>query len=119
MKRIAIPCEGQRVSAHFGHAPQFMFIDVDDQGQIVKSETLDAPPHEPGLLPRWIAEQKATAVLAGGMGGRARELFAQHGIEVVVGAPADDPQTAATAYAQGQLRTSDNTCDHGRHGCGE
>jgi len=45
---------------------------------------IDAPPHEPGLLPRWLHEQGAHLIIAGGMGHRAQELFVQNGIQVTV-----------------------------------
>lgn len=119
MKRIAIPCMGDQVSAHFGHASEFVFYDVDPQnGQIAGEERLTAPPHEPGVLPGWIAEQKAHVVLVSGIGGRAQQLFAQHGIEVVPGISGGDPRAVAQAYLQGNLATSDNACTHDeQHGC--
>lgn len=118
MKRIAIPCEGNRVSAHFGHAPQFAFFDADpDSRQIRGAQTLDAPPHEPGALPAWIAEQGASVVLTGGMGGRAQQLFAARGIEVVVGVSAEQPRAAVEAYLRGELQTGGNVCGHDGHPC--
>jgi ATP-binding protein involved in chromosome partitioning len=46
------------------------------------------------------------------MGMRAQQLFTQYGIKVVVGAPADDPQTIALNYLNGTLVTGSNICDH-------
>lgn len=106
------------MSAHFGHAAQFAFFDTDPQtGKIQAEEIIDSPPHQPGALPAWIAQHKATVVLAGGMGGRARELFAQHGIEVVVGVSAEQPRQAVEAYLRGALSAGENICDHGRRKC--
>ncbi len=111
--RIAIPCEDERVAAHFGHAPQFALIDVDEQTKAVgEVGFVTPPPHEPGLLPRWLAEQGATVVLAGGMGGRAQDLFEQAGIAVVIGVQQPDPKQAAEAYVQGTLASGTNPCDH-------
>jgi hypothetical protein len=31
----------------------------------LKKETLDPPPHEPGVLPRWLKEQGVNVVIAG------------------------------------------------------
>jgi len=50
--------------------------------------------------------------VAGGMGRRAQDLFARGGIEVIVGAPADDAETIALAFLKGELQTGDNICDH-------
>ena len=90
MKCIVIPCEDGLVASHFGHARQCAFFRVDEQsGEIHEERVLDAPPHEPGRLPAWIAQEGGQVVLAGGMGGRAVQLFGQQGIEVIVGIQAD------------------------------
>jgi hypothetical protein len=39
-------------------------------------------------------------------------LFAQNGIEVVVGAPSETPEALVAAYLGGTLRSGDNLCDH-------
>ncbi|HRV31336.1 MAG TPA: NifB/NifX family molybdenum-iron cluster-binding protein, partial [Kiritimatiellia bacterium] len=61
---------------------------------------------------KWLHEQGANIVLAGGMGSRAQQLFAHHGIEVVVGCPPNTPEELVTAYLAGTLETGDNACDH-------
>ena len=51
--RIAIPVADGRLAMHFGHCEKFALLDVDtDEKKIIKKEEIDAPPHEPGLLPR-------------------------------------------------------------------
>jgi predicted Fe-Mo cluster-binding NifX family protein len=64
------------------------------------------------VLPQWLHEQGADVIIAGGMGQRAQGLFAQNGIEVVVGAPGGDPADVAAAYLSGTLETGENVCDH-------
>lgn len=111
--RVAIPCDGQQVAEHFGHAAQFIFFDTDpDSGKITKEETVEAPPHQPGMLPQWLAQHGANVVLAGGMGGRARQLFDQQGINVVVGVTTGTPRQAVEAYLKGALSAGANPCDH-------
>jgi len=51
-------------------------------------------------------------VITGGMGGRAQNIFAQQGIEVIVGAPADPPQSIVRSYLDGSLQPGENICDH-------
>jgi predicted Fe-Mo cluster-binding NifX family protein len=46
------------------------------------------------------------------MGQRAQGLFAQQGIKVVVGAPAEEPEKLALEYLAGTLQTGSNACDH-------
>jgi ATP-binding protein involved in chromosome partitioning len=110
---IAVPVADGRLCLHFGHCEQFALLEADTGTQTVRdSRLLTPPPHEPGVLPRWLHEQGATVILAGGMGRRAQELFAQQGIEVVVGAPPDAPQALAERYLRGQLTAGENVCDH-------
>lgn len=118
MPRIAVPCENGQVCPHFGHAPQFVFIDIDPQTlKITAEEALTPPPHEPGVLPNWIADQGANVLLTGGIGGRAVQLLAERGVGVVSGVAGGAPRDAVTAYVQGTLAQSGNLCDHGDHGC--
>ncbi|MBL7114786.1 MAG: NifB/NifX family molybdenum-iron cluster-binding protein [Kiritimatiellae bacterium] len=111
--KIAIPVTEGKLSAHFGHCEEFALFDTDtDNKTIAKEERLVPPPHEPGLLPRWLAEQGASTIIAGGMGGRAQSLFSEQGVRVVVGAPSDTPIKIINAYLQGSLKTGHNACDH-------
>jgi predicted Fe-Mo cluster-binding NifX family protein len=80
--------------------------------EILGVEHLDPPPHEPGVLPEWVAGQGADFVIAGGMGSRAQSLFNQHGVKVLVGASADTPENLVQSYMQGTLTTGENVCDH-------
>jgi predicted Fe-Mo cluster-binding NifX family protein len=64
------------------------------------------------VLPRWLHEQGADVIIAGGMGARAMELFTQNGIKVIVGAPALTPQELVQLYLDDKLQTGSNVCDH-------
>jgi ATP-binding protein involved in chromosome partitioning len=111
--RIAIPIANGRLSTHFGHCEHFAIVDVDQaEKKIIKREDIQAPPHQPGLLPRWLAERGAKVIIAGGMGRRAQGLFEEHGISVVVGAPAEDPERLVADYLAGTLEPGENICDH-------
>ena len=111
--KIAIPLANGRLSMHFGHCDQFALVDVDEADNKALNTTLAVPPpHEPGALPRWLGEQGADVIIAGGMGRRAQQLFAQSGIRVVVGAPDERPEDVVAAYLNGTLAVGDNICDH-------
>ncbi|MFH0965677.1 MAG: NifB/NifX family molybdenum-iron cluster-binding protein [Planctomycetota bacterium] len=98
---------------HFGHCEEFVLFDVDEEKKaIVRKEILPAPDHQPGLLPRWLAERGADVIIAGGMGMRAQSLFAEQDIRVIVGAPAEEPEAVALSYLTGVLKTGANICDH-------
>ena len=111
--KIALPLAAGKLCMHFGHCEQFMLIDVDEPTRkITGKTTVTPPPHEPGLLPRWLAEQGVTNIIAGGMGQRAQTLFQERNIAVVVGAPAGEPETLVTDYLSGSLVSGANACDH-------
>ena len=111
--RIAIPVAQGTLCMHFGHCEQFALVDVDPQDKrIVATDHATPPPHEPGVLPRWLAEQGVAVVIAGGMGRRAQALFADAGIQVVTGAPAAAPEQLAQDFVADRLATGENVCDH-------
>ncbi|MGQ9652192.1 MAG: iron-sulfur cluster carrier protein MrpORP [Phycisphaerae bacterium] len=111
--KIAIPVAEGKLCIHFGHCEQFALLDVDEKAKKVTGKRiLTPPPHEPGVLPRWLHQQGATVVIAGGMGQRAQALFAENGIKVVVGATAGEPEQLASQYLAGTLVSGANVCDH-------
>jgi len=111
--RIAIPVTDGKVSSHFGHCEQFAIFDVDmGTNNIEGQQLLTPPPHEPGLLPRWLSELKVNLIIAGGMGRRAQQLFAQNNIDVIVGAIDNTPRQLVQEYLTGQLKCGQNICDH-------
>ncbi len=113
MTRFALPLVGGQLSMHFGHCEEFALIDVDDATKKITNKTVvKSPEHEPGLLPRWLHEKGANLIIAGGMGGKARELFAQNNIKVIVGVSVDSPENLVNSFLQGILQTGENVCDH-------
>ncbi|MFO7570560.1 MAG: NifB/NifX family molybdenum-iron cluster-binding protein [Smithellaceae bacterium] len=111
--KIAIPLAEGKLTMHFGHCASFALIEVDDQTKkIMGREDIPAPPHEPGLLPPWLAQRGAKMIIAGGMGQRAQELFAREGIQVVVGAPPEAPEILIADFFAGTLQSGVNACDH-------
>lgn len=111
--RIAIPVANGLLSMHFGHCESFALLDVDLEERVIrKREDVHSPPHQPGLLPTWLAEKGADMIIAGGMGQRAQGLFSQNGIEVMVGAPGETPEKLVSGYLSGTLQLGENVCDH-------
>jgi len=98
---------------HFGHCERFAMVDIDQvEKKILNREDIEAPPHQPGLLPPWLAERGANMIIAGGMGQRAQGLFSQQGMQVVLGAPAETPEKVVSDYLAGTLIVGANVCDH-------
>ena len=122
--RVAIPTTNGLLCSHFGHCEEFTLVDVNEANKAVESvNTITAPPHQPGMLPVWLAQQGTNVVLAGGMGQRAIVLFNEAGIDVHTGVPEERPQDLVVAYLNGTLKTVANTCDseghhHGDGECG-
>ena len=104
--KIAVPVAQGKLCLHFGHCEQFAIIEVDKKSKSIKNKTIfTPPPPQPGVLPPWMAEQGVKLVIAGGMGARAIGLFNQLGVEVIVGAPSDDPEKIVMDYLNGTLQT--------------
>jgi len=118
--KVAIPVADGKLAMHFGHCASFALIDIDTAGKtIIGRKDVAAPPHQPGLLPRWLAEHGAKLVIAGGMGQSAQTIFSQQGINVIVGAPVQTPEELVQAYLLGTIQTGANGCDHSHSTCGQ
>jgi len=112
MKKIAIPIdEAGILDAHFGHCKYFVLMDVEND-EIVKEEKIVPPPHEPGVLPKFLSDLGVTDIIAGGMGQQAIALFNKNGVNASVGAPKLSAKFLAEAYLKGTIEFSTNYCDH-------
>ena len=109
--KFAIPLAEGKLAAHFGHCQEFAFVEVEDN-EIKNKETLVPPPHEPGVLPKWLHDLGTNVIIAGGMGAMAQNLFVQNDIKVVVGAAALTPEELVKQYLDNALTTGENLCDH-------
>jgi Mrp family chromosome partitioning ATPase/predicted Fe-Mo cluster-binding NifX family protein len=110
--KFAVPTNEGKLCAHFGHCEAFALIDTDGEGKVVNETYVTPPPHEPGLLPEWLSQKGVNCIIAGGMGSRAQQLFAQKGVQVVTGAEGESPREVVEEYLKGTLQTGANTCDH-------
>jgi predicted Fe-Mo cluster-binding NifX family protein len=111
VRKIAVPTSNGLLDEHFGHCKQFAIILTNDR-ELLNEQSVDPPPHQPGLLPVWLAEQGVTDVIAGGMGQRAIQIFNNHGINVFVGAPKLTPVELVKGFLEDTLTFSANYCDH-------
>ena len=109
--KIAVPVAEGRLTPHFGHAAEFVVVHAENE-QIKKTEVLEPPPHEPGVLPQWLHELGVGVIIAGGMGQRALGLFGEKGIRVVTGARGLTPEELVRQYLTNILVTGENICDH-------
>ena len=118
---VAVPTRDGRFCAHFGGDETFTLFTVDEAtGSIVARHNGAPPEHGRGVFPVFLRQQGVQVVLAGGMGQRASGIFAQHGIDVVLGVDGDDPESMVRQYVAGTLASTGELChDHGHHDCGE
>ncbi len=114
--RIAIPHDNGRLHGHFGGCREFALVQVDPEKKVaLRTEILPAPEHQPGVFPRWLREQGVEVVIAGGIGRRALEIFAHHGITVRAGMPDARVEVLVAAFLSGQLLSSPQGCEHHGH----
>ena len=76
---------------------------------------MDAPPHQPGLLPKFLVELNANTIITGGMGQRAIDLFKAQNIEVILGA-AGSIEENLKEYMGGALYSKGSACSHNHEG---
>ena len=110
-KIIAIPTSSDCLCQHFGHCDKFAVFQTEDN-KIIEESYLIPPPHEPGVLPGWLASKGITHVIAGGMGHRAISLFNEHNIKVYTGVEEKPARLLAEEFLSEKLITGVNSCDH-------
>jgi len=111
--KIAISTDGSRVAQYFGRCPEYTVYSIEERTVVAKT-VIPNPGHEPGFLPEYLSNLGVSCIIAGGMGVRAQNLFAQKNIQTVLGATGlvDD---VAKSFASGGLTGGKSLCDHG-HG---
>ncbi len=120
--KIAISTDGSMVAPHFGRCPEYTIYDVKD-GSVADKTVIPNPGHEPGFLPEYLSKLGVSCIIAGGMGMRAQNLFAEKNIQTVVGATGSVDEVAKS-FAAGTLAGGESLCEHGKgghtgdHNCG-
>ncbi|RDV84090.1 NifB/NifX family molybdenum-iron cluster-binding protein [Ammonifex thiophilus] len=112
--KVLLAVEGDRVAAHFGHAPSFLIAEIED-GKVKRTEFVPNPGHKPGFLPAYFSQMGITHVIAGGMGPRAQELFQAHGITTILGVQGA-VEEVIQAFCDNRLVPGPSLCDHGQKG---
>ncbi len=113
--KIAISTENGAVSAHFGRCPAYTVVDIKE-GMVKHREEIPNPGHQPGFLPGYLAEKGVECIIAGGMGPRAKDLFAQKNITTLTGIQGTIDQVL-DKFLKNELDSGKDLCDH-HHGPG-
>ncbi len=109
--KIALPTSDKiNVDEHFGHCAYFALYNVKDN-KIISTEYVKAPPHQPGLLPRFLGDLNVNVIITGGMGQRAIDLFKSQEIEVILGARGKIEDNL-NEYLGGDLESKGSPCQH-------
>jgi predicted Fe-Mo cluster-binding NifX family protein len=114
--KICIPTLEGKLCGHFGHCDSFTFAEVNPETKEIISIEKKVP--EEGISCQsasWISEQGVSKVLAGGMGGRPMMIFAQNGVEVVIGCPELPILEVIRSYVADTLETGENACGGDGH----
>lgn len=108
---IAVPTSDRtNVDGHFGHAKEFAFFTIEDN-KVVEQYVVIPPKHEPGVLPKFLAENGANVIITGGMGAMAVNLFNGNNISVILGANGTLDKVVGEFIA-GNLESKGSSCNH-------
>jgi predicted Fe-Mo cluster-binding NifX family protein len=121
-KRIVIPVASQDglnsyLAEHFGRAPYFAVVDVNDSGEVSKVETVSNLPHGTGRMGQphdVVLGLKPNIIIAYGMGRRGIGSFQSVGI-AVLRANANTVNEVITAYKENKLQELTEGCHDARH----
>ncbi len=109
--KVAICTEMGSVSQHFGRAPEFTFVSIENN-KVNEKKVLPNPGHAVGSIQKFINEHGATCMIAGGIGHRAVDFFNQYGIEVIRGVTGQIDNVIAKIL-DGTLEGGENICSPG------
>jgi ATP-binding protein involved in chromosome partitioning len=86
-------------------------VEVDPENRAtIRSQVVEAPPHEPGSFPRWLRQQNAQVLITAGIGQRALDNLNHHSIEVRIGQPGASVKSLVAAWLAGQLARPPSGC---------
>ncbi|UCF79277.1 MAG: NifB/NifX family molybdenum-iron cluster-binding protein [Candidatus Eiseniibacteriota bacterium] len=109
--RVAISTDGSSVSPHFGRCPHFTIVDIED-GKLTHRALVENPGHQPGAIPRFLAQTGVECIVAGGMGARATTLFNEQCIPAIVGV-SGEIETVISELVKGTLVGGESLCSPG------
>jgi len=111
--KIAMPVKNNMLYGHFGKAPKFHFVIVDEIHKTITEQSEHTPPpHEPGAIPTWLAKEGVTDIIACSMGPGAARKCESFNMKIAVGVSPASVDTIVQHYLQGTLKTGENNCSH-------
>ena len=114
--KIAVPTNDRtNVEEHFGHCKEFAIYEVEGD-KVINVEFIVPPPHAPGVIPNFLNEHGINAIITGGMGQMAVNMFKEKNVDVILGA-VGSVDTNLKEYLSGMLESTGSVCAH-EHGEG-
>lgn len=114
--KIAVPSRDGQVDNHFGHCAYYEIVEVDDNMQVLSTETMESPSGcgcKSNIASK-LHEIGVTVMLAGNIGQGAVDKLAQSQIKVVRGCSGCVKNVVAQ-YLLGNLVDNAQVCQH--HDC--
>ncbi len=120
MIKIAIPSNEMAILyPHFGHAPLFAIVEVNEDSKEITEVQLLHPElggHE--AVPPWLKSLGVTALIAGGLGKPAIDNLNTHCIDVFYGAPELSVKELVGLWLKNELILNPQPCNHSHdHEC--
>ncbi len=120
--KVIIPTENQlglnaRLAEHFGRAPYYAIVELDENGDISDVETVpNTGEHAGGMgfSHDHILDYKPTVLIVYGMGPRGLNTFQSAGVAVLK-ANANTVSEVISAYKNDRLQELTEGCEHAHH----
>ena len=120
--RIVVPVSEEKgvdsqLSQHFGRAPYYVTVDLDEKGNIVGESTIPNTSEHfggVGLPPDRIIQLKPKALVTYGLGSKALKMFQDAGV-AVLRTEANTVREVVNAYNNNELQELTHGCHHAHH----
>lgn len=109
--KIAIPTDSGKVATHFGRAPKYTIVKIENR-EISEKKKIENPGHKPGYLPKFFNEKGIELMITSGIGKRAISLFDEFNIEIMSGVEGKVDEVI-DRYIHEDLNKSKNPCEPG------
>ena len=106
--KICVPMKGTMVHNHFGKAPEFMLLTVEERN-VTSREVVGNPGREKGAVLELMPAHGVTHVISGGMGERARGILREKDIVIVTGA-LGSIENVVGRFLKGELKPAEAPC---------
>ena len=120
--RIVVPVSDERsidaqLSQHFGRAPYYVIVDLDEKGNVVSESTIPNTSEHfggVGLPPDRIIQLKPKALVTYGLGSKALKMFQDAGV-AVLRTEVNTVREVVNAYKNDELQELTEGCHHAPH----